>query len=297
MNSLLKGLKVQDVKVSELQMNPQNVREDIRFDHIEPDAKTCGYIRKPLVANLDKVLYQGHCRLACATKLGFESVPVIFIDDTKLSDEEKLELLLDHSAERPLSKSEAFTAFSRWVNLGYGEKAAFRKCRAILDLAFGPVSPEKLAIAKAVADSQHESSENAIEEAAFAKHRGTVQNMYKLAKLPEEIQSLYMEFWRNGKSDLTTQDVKSLAKTQDEMLAKQATNPDLTIDAIEAEVVAQANALAQANRESKEDKSTNPKMRKRADIEAMVSNPKVDAQIRKGLQWVLGSLTNEELLK
>lgn len=297
MSGLLKGLKVQDVKVSELQMNPQNVREDIKFDHIEPDAKICGYIRKPLVANMDKVLYQGHCRLACATKLGFETVPVIFIDDTKLSSEEKLELLLDHSAERPLSKSEAFVAYSLWVGLGYGEKASFRKCRAIFDLAFGPVSPEKLAIAKAVAESQHENSENAIEEAAFAKHRGTVQNMYKLAKLPQEIQSIYMDFWRNGKADLTTNDIRTLAKVQDELLAKQATNPELTNDAIEADVVAQANALAQANRENKEDKSSSPKMRKRADIEAMATNPKVDAQIRKALQWVLGTITNEELMK
>ena len=297
MNNILKGLKVQQMETAKLQMNPSNVREDVGYDHIEPDAKECGYIRKPLICNQDFVLYQGHCRLASALKLNFETIPVIMVDDTKLSDEEKLELLLDHSTERPLTKVEAFTAFKRWVNLGYGEKATFRKVRAILDLAFGPVSAEKLAIAKAVAESQHENSDNAIEEAAFAKHRGTVQNMYKLAKLPGEVQNMYMEYWRTGKSDLTTGDIKSLVKAQDEELVKQSTNPELTMDAIEADIVAQANALAEANRDAKDTSSPTPKMKKRTEIEAMATNTKVSADIRKGLQWVLGSIANEDLFK
>ena len=297
MKDILKGIKVQYFPPGKFTANPDQPREKLCIEHILPDAKECKHIRKPVVANLDFMLYQGHNRVECAKVLGFDTVPAILIDDSKLSSEEKLELLLDYSAERPLSKFEAFIAYCKWVVLGFGEKAAFRKCRAILDLAFGPVSPEKLVIAKAVAESSHEDAEVAIEEAAFSKHRGTVQNMFRLARLPAEVQAMYCQYWKTGKSDLTTADVKELAKEQSEMLAKQATDSTLTIDAIEAEIVSKANARAEANRAEASGDTTAPRMRKRSDVEAMAANPKADAKIRKALAWVLGNLSNEELLK
>lgn len=102
------------VATAKLKPNPHNLlffREESAeyFDRLRKDVSERGII-VPLIARSDDTLLAGHNRLRVAQELGFEKVPVQYVDKHLTADEEKEFLVKDNLYRRQLSTSE-------WIDL------------------------------------------------------------------------------------------------------------------------------------------------------------------------------------
>lgn len=279
--------KVVQVEVSKLKNNPLNPRQSITFEHI--DSVAVDGIRKPVIVGLDMTIYQGHCRTACAKFNSLKTIPAIVIDDSKMSLEEKLNLLIDHSSEKPLNKSEAYKACKEYFLLGYGEADVARRCICILNTAFGSPASSKIEEAVRTAKADNKDVEVAKQQCYFKKHRGTLQNMSRLASLPDYVGKAYMEKW-DGTSDLITQgDVKALHDSFTE--ARKGKEESINRDNPPKGFKQEFDALVEIN--SKENKGDEPiRMKSKADIEKLLEVAK-NATVVTTLKWVLGQITKD----
>ena len=266
-----------NVDVSILKPNPLQPRESTDFQHI--DSVATDGIRIPLVVGTSNVIYRGHCRHAAAMFHGLETVPCYIIDDSLLSETDKLNLVIDHSGEKPLNKAEAYNAVRHYFRLGFGEAEVGRRCSAILNVAFGAPGADKI-------------SELGAEKAALQKHHGTLQNMERMALLPDVVGETYCEFWRNGTRSLTTADIKKLAKSFSEYRQGDPTitrdnPPDAFLDSVEEMIAINGNKV-------KERIEPTAKMRNKAEIEKLLTAT-TDRKIIAVLNWVLGVYSLEKL--
>lgn len=284
--------KVVMIDKHKCQPNPLNPRRDLDTTDIDPSVREKG-VMSPIMVNQDYVVYRGHRRLIAIMKTAHEQIPCIIVDDTKMSDTEKFDLLLDHSQEKPLSKSESYIAIKEFFRLGYGEVAVIKRCYSILNLAFGAPSPEKIAKAKAEAIATHDDPDRAEEQVLITKHRGTIQNMKRLAMLPDMVAEEYLKAWQGNNSLLTQKDVLILAKLWDELVKADASITRQNPPQVFTDKVAELMAINETPDEGGEKKAVK---RTKADIEDMMKACE-DVKVRLTLAWVLGDSTRESFLK
>lgn len=276
--------KVQQVKVSDLKANPMNPRQDVSFGHID-GVKEDG-IRKAILVGTSNTIYQGHLRTLSALHFGLDTIPAIVIDDSKLSIEDKLNLLIDHSSEKALNKAEAYLACCEYFHLGYGEADVCRRCICILNTAFNAPASSKLAEAKREAEIDGKDVETAMSQAYFKKHRGTLQNMARLSALPNYVGEAYMDKW-NGISDTITQkDVKTLYDSFKE--SRKGNEAEVNAENPPKGFKQEFEAVQEVNAKNDGDTETKVKMQTKADIEKMLESAK-NADVIAALKWVLGT--------
>jgi hypothetical protein len=271
------------VAVSDVKPNPLNPRLDLDVSDILESVKSNG-VHTAILVNKDFVTYRGHRRTIAARAAGLTEIPAIVFDDTKLSEGEKYELLLDHSGEKPLNKAEAFRAIQHFFLLGYGELAVIRKAYAILNLAFGAPSSDKLAEARIVAERQHENADEAESKVIETKHRGTVQHMKRLALLPSMVADEYCKTWSGKPSLITQNDVKTLDKVWNELWKA---DPSVKRDNPPASFVDKFEEIKLVNASKDSEEAGSLKKRTNAEIQDMLKACE-DAKVRLTLQWVLG---------
>ena len=293
--------KVVMVNPNELIPNEENPRPVEEYD-IEPilatasivDEATKKYkgIHTPMFVELGtKKVLRGHRRLAAAKKLGLEAVPVIYVDTSKMTPSEVYEFMLDHSSEKPLSKAGAFRAIQHLFRYGFGEMAVLKRVSPILNLAFGAPASEKIADARLIAERQHEDPDAAEFKVLADKHRGTLQNMKRLALLPDAVGDEYIKAWQGKDCLLTQKDVKILDDVWNKAWKE---NPELKRDNPPAEFLTKFEELKAVNAEPEPEIKKTIK-RSKSDIENMMKACE-NAIVRKTLSWVLGETKESELL-
>lgn len=286
----LKGIKVQMIDKSKFKFNVRNPRIDLDTTNIDPSIEKNGVL-KPVICNQEFELFQGHRRITSVNKFPqWTLVPALVLDDAKLTEEDKLDLIMDHGEESPLSKAECFNAVKEFFKLSYGETAVIERCYAMLNQAFGSPSQEKIMESKAEAIRMHEDPKLAEKKILIAKHRGTIQNMKRLALLPDCVAEEYVKAWKGRNSLISQKDVKILDDLYNELwktdpTIKRDNPPQIFLDKFEE--------LKAINQRAD---SAEPKAVKRTknDIENMMKSLE-NAIVRKTLTWVLGECTDVEL--
>jgi DNA modification methylase len=78
-------LSVQEVAIDELRPDPANPRRisDAQLEALTKSLKEFGFVQPVLARREDKTVIGGHQRLLAARRLGYKTVPVIFLDLTK----------------------------------------------------------------------------------------------------------------------------------------------------------------------------------------------------------------------
>ena len=77
-------LKVVEVSINELRPDPANPRRisDAQLEALTKSLKEYGFVQPVLARREDKTVIGGHQRLTAARRLGYKTVPVIFLDLT-----------------------------------------------------------------------------------------------------------------------------------------------------------------------------------------------------------------------
>lgn len=126
--TLRHGLQLSEVKfdaVTKLQRNPQNSKyfrteTSEYFRRLREDIEQRG-ILVPLIAKLDGTLLAGHNRLQVAEELGLKKVPVQYVLDTLLPDDEKIFVIKDNLLRRQFTYDE-WAAIFREIVPDYKER-------------------------------------------------------------------------------------------------------------------------------------------------------------------------------
>ena len=246
--------------------NPLNPRRDFDTTDIDADVREFG-VKEPMYINQEGLLYKGERRLTAVSKTNHQNVPVIIVDDSKWTDTEKYNFILDHSESKPLSKAEAYNAVKQLIRLGYGQTAVIKRCASVLNQAFGYPSKEKIASAKTEAVNCHEDPDRAEEEVIKTKHRGTVQNMERLASMPDFVAKEYVKAWQGRQSLISQKDVLILSKLWDELWKA---DPSVKRDEPPKVFVDKFEELKAVNNEPESDVAKKVAKKTKAEIENMM---------------------------
>jgi hypothetical protein len=287
----IKG-KIQQYDWRKCTFNPLNPRRNFDTTDIDASVREFG-VKEPVLINQDGLIYKGARRVTSISKTNHPTLPAIVIDDSKMTETEKFELIFDHSESKPLDKAECFNAVKELFHLSYGQTAVIKRCAACLNQAFGAPSVEKIRKAKAEAINCHEDPDRAEEEVIKTKHRGTVQNMERLAHLPSMVADEYLKAWQGNNSLLTQKDVQILAKFYEELWKA---DPSVTRDNPPQAFIDKFEELKAINSVEDEPGAEKLVRRTKADIENMMKACE-DAKVRRTLAWVLGEVTDQAFLK
>lgn len=291
----LKGLKIQMIDKNKLIPNKRNPRTSLITSDIDDtlrDPKTTMGIKLPLWIFDDMEIARGHRRHFAAMKFEhITTVPCMVIPKAGLSEVDILECIMDHNEESPLGKAECFNAIKQYFALSFGDSAIIRRCKILLNSAFGAPSPESIKDAIREAENMHEDIDKAEFDIVFKKHHGTIQNMRRLANLPNDVQTEYLKAWQGRNSALTQNDIKILSKLWDELIkampeTKRETPPAIFTDKVKA--------LEEINRTP--DTKVKSVKRTKSDIDNMIKAVE-DSKVRRTLSWVLGEITDSELIE
>ena len=82
--STTKAHQVSEVPIDELRPDPANPRRisDAQLEALTKSLKEYGFVQPVLARREDKTVIGGHQRLTAARRLGYKTVPVIFLDIT-----------------------------------------------------------------------------------------------------------------------------------------------------------------------------------------------------------------------
>jgi len=287
----IKGKFVMAYDWRKITRNPRNPRRDFDTTDIDASVREHG-VKDAVTVNQDGMLYKGERRLTAISKTNHDMLPAIVIDDRNLTETEKYEIILDHSESKPLSKSEAYNAVQELIRLSFGQTAVIKRCASILNQAFGSPSKEKIASARAEAVNCHEDPDRAEEEVIKTKHRGTIQNMERLASMPDFVAEEYVKAWQGRQSLISQKDILILSRLWEELWKA---DPTVKRDTPPQEFVDKFTELKAVNAEPEVPGEAKKAKKSKAETENMMKACE-NAFVRKTLSWTLGDITEQAFL-